>query len=128
MKERQQTNPNQHKRERHDPSSLAPSSSVNMTPKINPLEIPEILRMVGRLVVRTREFASMRVSKTFYANVAPTSWEAVIVDYTNQILYSDLPSEDGRLILPWEGLKLHASRVRSMSIDSDIRTPPRITG
>jgi hypothetical protein len=95
-----------------------------MLPKTNPSDIPEIVvRMVGRYVVRTSKVASMQVSGTFRKIVAATSWEELMVDYTNQALYSDFPSKGGRL-LPWDSLELYGRHVRSISIISDICAPP----
>jgi hypothetical protein len=97
----------------------------NMSLKTNPLDFPEIVRMVGRYVERTCQVASMQVSGTFHKNVAATSWEELVVDYTNKALYSGLPSEGGRL-LPWKSLELYGSHVRSVLVISQItKAPPR---
>jgi hypothetical protein len=96
----------------------------NMSLKTNPLDIPEIVRMVGRYVVKTSQVATMQVSGTFHRNVAATSWEEVVVDFSSQALYSDLPSEGGRL-LPWKSLELYGSHVRAVFVTSEyIRPPP----
>jgi hypothetical protein len=97
-----------------------------MSPKTNPLDIPEILCMVGRFLVETSEVASMQVSKNFHRTVAATSWESVVVDYENRNLYRET-DESGRL-LPWESLKLYGSNVRSVSfsfVATDSDDPPK---
>jgi hypothetical protein len=95
----------------------------NMSLKTNPLDIPEIVRMVGRFVEKTSQVATMQVSKTFHGSLATTSWESIVINYDSKALYSDFPSVGGRL-LPWHSLKMYGSDVRSLLVTSKYIEPP----
>ena len=97
-----------------------------MSRKTNPLEIPEIVRIVGRYVEKTSEIAAMKVSETFHSEVAAKAWESIVVDLTNKALYRDLPSygdEGGLRLLPWKSLKSYGSHVRTITMKSDYYLP-----
>jgi hypothetical protein len=100
-----------------------------MSHEINPLKIPEIVRVIGRYVEKSSEIAAMKVSPIFHAQVSATAWETIVVDFTNRALYRDSTSFDdkeGPRFLPWESLKLYGSHVRTITMTSfcDVRPPP----
>ena len=94
-----------------------PSLEEHMSHKTNPLEIPEIARLVGRYVEKSSEIAAMKVSETFHSQVSATAWETIAVELTNKALYRNLKS-DTRL-LPWKSLKSYGSHVRAVTMVSE---------
>ena len=89
----------------------------------HPLEIPEIVRIVGRYVEKSSEIAAMKVSGAFHSQVSATAWETIVVDFTNKALYRELPSEvdmydDVPRLLPWKSLKSYGSHVRTITMAS----------
>jgi len=95
----------------------------------HPLDIPEIVRIVGRFVESSSEIAAMKVSKTFHNQVSATVWETIVVDFPNKALYRELPTlinfmdrlegGPGPRLLPWKSLKSYASHVRTITLTSE---------
>jgi hypothetical protein len=106
------------------------SKKEHMSLKTNPLEIPEIVRMVGRFVEKSSEIAAMKVSGTFHSQVSATTWETIVVDLTNKALYRASPSctdivEGSPRLLPWKSLKSYGSHVHTITMVSEyFRHPP----
>jgi len=102
------------------------SKEEQMSYEINPLKIPEIVRLVGRYVEKSSELAAMKVSGTFHSQVSATTWEEIVVDIDNKALYRDLPnfSPKAPRLVPWKSLKSYGSHVRSIIMVSDKYSRP----
>lgn len=99
-----------------------------MSRKTNPLEIPEIIRLIGRYVEKSSEIAVMNVSRTFHSQVSATVWESIGVDFANKTLYRPNGRDKGRhRLLPWKSLELYGPHVRTIELASHghpLRVPP----
>lgn len=94
-----------------------------MSHKTNPLEIPEIVRLVGRFLEKSSEIAAMKVSKGLHANISVTAWESIAINFGYFALYRT--SGRDRRLLPWTSLNSYGSHVRTITMTSGISGGPR---
>ena len=101
-----------------------------MSHKTNPLEIPEIVCLVGGYIDKATEIAALSVSPTFRSQISAKAWKTIVVDFRNNALYNDTPSytdrfKGGPRLLPWKSLESYGSHVRTITIASNYyRRPP----
>jgi len=97
-----------------------------MSLKTNPLDIPEIVCLVGRYLDKATEIAALSVSPTFRSQISATAWNRIVVDLKNNALYRPDGSDEGRdRLLPWKSLELYAPHVRTIELKSLIHPSSR---
>lgn len=90
-----------------------------MTSHQHPLDIPEILRMIGPFLDHLSQRKATQVSTNFRANLTSVVWKSIVVCLSKKALYTGTLEGGNNILSSWDNLQLYCTLVRDVTITSD---------